>query len=192
MNENSPTLKMVLIGDSGAGKSSVAKRYADGTFFEHQVPTIGLDYVLKRRTQPDGSTLRIQLWDTAGQERFRSIASGYYGSGQVQILVYDCSQPHNLRYWLEQCERHNPSALRFVFANQRDRVEGMVPGKAWCEARQLPFFPMSAKTGAGVEEAFEAILRQAAPAPALSDSVVLEAPSGGSSSSLAGRLGGCC
>ena len=184
---DSPPLKLVLIGDSGVGKSSIAKRYADGTFSDHILATIGLDYVIKRHTQPDGSILRIQLWDTAGQERFRSIASGYYGSGRVQIMVYDCSQPqHNLPYWLDQCERYNPSALRFVFANKRDRVAGLVPGKAWCEARQLPFFPMSAKTGVGVEEAFEAIRRQVAPAPALSDSVVLDRPP------PASRLGGCC
>jgi small GTP-binding protein len=170
--ESDSRIRIVLLGDSGVGKSSVAQRYGKQQFSEAILPTIGLDYVLKRT---EDGTLRVQIWDTAGQERFRSIASGYYSSGQVLVVVYDCSAAqHNLEYWLQQCQRYNPDALMVVVANKRD-LTTQIHGRAWCEHRQIPFFPVSAKTGVGVREAFDAMIEMATP-KSLAGSVLLHKP----------------
>lgn len=163
-------LKVVLLGDSGVGKSSVAKRYDTGAFSEAIQPTIGLDYALKRLPRvgaeaAGGEPLRIQIWDTAGQERFRSIASSYYRAGQVTALVFDASVPeHHLGYWHDQVRRSNPRTHLVAFANKRDMAPpGAAPpaGQVWCEERGITVYPMSAKTGIGVEEAFDSLAQWA-------------------------------
>ena len=153
-------LKVVLLGDSGVGKSSIAQRIRDGFFNPNIVPTIGLDYALRRVPVGD-RMVRVQIWDTAGQERFRSIASTYYRAGQITVLVFDASDPQqNLDYWHEQLRRHNTSTHVVAFANKRD-LSDRLHHLAWCEQRGIPVFPMSARTGVGVEDAFQAMLRWA-------------------------------
>ena len=69
--------KIVLIGDSATGKSSILTRYADNTFEEAFLPTIGVDFKSKTFLHKSGRTIKMQVWDTAGQERFRSITGSY-------------------------------------------------------------------------------------------------------------------
>ena len=129
--------------------------------------TIGLDYVIKRHTQPDGSILRIQLWDTAGQERFRSIVTSYYRLGEALVLVVDgTADSHQLPYWYEQCCEHNPEAVFMVFGTKADLLSTKTPcGQAWCEERGIPYLLTSASTGEGVEEAFAEAVRRCGARP---------------------------
>ncbi|PWS22812.1 hypothetical protein DKP78_16425, partial [Enterococcus faecium] len=80
--------KLLLIGDSGVGKSCLLLRFADDSYLDSYISTIGVDFKI-RTVEQDGKTIKLQIWDTAGQERFRTITSSYYRGAHGIIIVYD-------------------------------------------------------------------------------------------------------
>ncbi|XP_073950862.1 ras-related protein ORAB-1-like [Choristoneura fumiferana] len=100
--------KLLLIGDSGVGKSCLLLRFADDTYTESYISTIGVDFKI-RTVELDGKTIKLQIWDTAGQERFRTITSSYYRGAHGIIIVYDCTDQDsfsNVKQWLEEIDRY--------------------------------------------------------------------------------------
>ena len=100
--------KLLLIGDSGVGKSCLLLRFADDTYTESYISTIGVDFKI-RTIELDGKTIKLQIWDTAGQERFRTITSSYYRGAHGIIVVYDCTDQetfNNVKQWLEEIDRY--------------------------------------------------------------------------------------
>lgn len=98
----------MLIGDSGVGKSCLLLRFADDTYTESYISTIGVDFKI-RTIDLDGKTIKLQIWDTAGQERFRTITSSYYRGAHGIIVVYDCTDQdtfNNVKQWLEEIDRY--------------------------------------------------------------------------------------
>jgi len=99
--------KLLLIGDSGVGKSCLLLRFADDTYTESYISTIGVDFKI-RTIQLDGKTIKLQIWDTAGQERFRTITSSYYRGAHGIIVVYDTTEAetfNNVKQWLHEIDR---------------------------------------------------------------------------------------
>ena len=104
--------KLVLIGDSGVGKSCLLLRFADDTYTESHISTIGVDFKI-RTIQLDGKTIKLQIWDTAGQERFRTITSSYYRGAHGIIVVYDTTDSETFEHvktWLHEIERYASEA----------------------------------------------------------------------------------
>lgn len=100
--------KLLLIGDSGVGKSCLLLRFADDTYTESYISTIGVDFKI-RTIELDKKTIKLQIWDTAGQERFRTITSSYYRGAHGIIVVYDCTDQdsfNNVKQWLEEIDRY--------------------------------------------------------------------------------------
>ena len=84
-----PLVKLLLIGDSGVGKTNLLLRYADAAFSFNNIPTIGIDFRIKTIELSGGRTVKLQIWDTAGQERFRNITMNYYRGAMGIMIVYD-------------------------------------------------------------------------------------------------------
>ncbi|CAH0773817.1 unnamed protein product [Bemisia tabaci] len=153
--------KLLLIGDSGVGKSCLLLRFADDTYTESYISTIGVDFKI-RTIDLDGKTIKLQIWDTAGQERFRTITSSYYRGAHGIIVVYDCSDAesfNNLKQWLEEIDRYAcENVNKLLVGNKCDlttkKVVDYETAKEYANTLGIPFLETSAKNATNVEQAF--------------------------------------
>jgi Ras-related protein Rab-1A len=154
--------KLVLIGDSGAGKSCLLLRFADDAFTESYITTIGVDFRFK--TIPvENKTIKLQIWDTAGQERFRTITSAYYRGADGIIIVYDiCDRDSftNVDEWHNEVNRYvNESTCKILIGNKADmaheRQVTQEEAKKKAEDLGVAFIETSAKDATNVETAFQ-------------------------------------
>jgi len=159
-------LKILLLGDSGVGKSCLLLRFADDTYTESYISTIGVGF--KTRTiQTDGKKIKLQIWDTAGQERFRTITSSYYRGAHGVIIVYDVSNQNsfnNVKEWVQEIDRSAfenkcEDMNKLLVGNKCDlnKVVDYKSGKQLADELGIPFLETSAKEAINVEEAFVSI-----------------------------------
>ncbi|GKT16348.1 Ras-related protein ORAB-1 [Aduncisulcus paluster] len=153
--------KILLIGESGVGKSCLLLRFADDSYTESYISTIGVDFKIK--TIPiDDKTAKLQCWDTAGQERFRTITSTYYRGAHGIIIVYDVTDRESfesVRAWLDEIDRYaSDSIVKMLVGNKSDlkdrRAVDYDTAKAFADDLGIPFIETSAKDSVNVEEAF--------------------------------------
>lgn len=197
--------KLVLIGDTGVGKSCLLLRFADDAFTESYISTIGVDFRF-RTVRVDGKTVKLQIWDTAGQERFRTITSAYYRGADGIILVYDVTSQESFDHvsdWLSEVNRYaNQGTCKLLVGNKSDMQDKVVTAqnaKEYADSLGIPFLETSAKNSTNVEEAF---LTMAAELIRLRDSKGGGAGNSNKPSGAAGGLkisanrnkkgGGCC
>ncbi|XP_008806672.1 ras-related protein RIC1-like isoform X3 [Phoenix dactylifera] len=137
--------KLLLIGDSGVGKSCLLLRFADDSYLESYISTIGVDF-----------------WDTAGQERFRTITSSYYRGAHGIIVVYDVTDQesfNNVKQWLNEIDRYASDNVNKLLVGNKcdldaDRVVSYETGKAFADEIGIPLLETSAKDATNVEKAF--------------------------------------
>ncbi|NXR71515.1 RB18B protein, partial [Pycnonotus jocosus] len=166
------TLKLLLVGDSGVGKSSLLRRFTDGAFEPSLKPTVGIDFKVKKMVV-EGRAVQLAIWDTAGQERFRALIPSYYRGAQGVVLVYDVTRKDTftgLGKWLNELEMHttNGSTLKMLVGNKTDKPDREVERKEGLQlARKhsLLFIETSAKTEDGVQQAFEELVMKILQAP---------------------------
>merc|ERR1711908_213804 len=159
-------IKLLLIGDSGVGKSCLLCRYSDDVFNSNFITTIGIDFKI-RTIELDGAKIKLQIWDTAGQERFRTITQAYYRGAMGILLVYDVTDDktfNNIRTWMRNIEQHaNEQVVKILLGNKSDMPEKKMvtkeQGEQLAKEFDIQFFETSAKTNENVEEAFTAIAR---------------------------------
>jgi len=153
--------KLLLIGDSGVGKSCLLLRFADDTYTDSYISTIGVDFKI-RTIELDRKTIKLQIWDTAGQERFRTITSSYYRGAHGIIVVYDVTDQesfNNVKQWLQEIERYAcDNVSKLLVGNKSDltakRVVAHDTAKAYADQLGIPFLETSAKNATNVEQAF--------------------------------------
>lgn len=153
--------KLVLIGDSGVGKSCLLLRFADNAFTESYISTIGVDFRF-RTVKVDKNTVKLQIWDTAGQERFRTITSAYYRGADGIIMVYDVTNQESFNHvadWLTEVNRYaSEGTCKLLVGNKSDRTDSRVvsteDAQAYAENLNIPFLETSAKNADNVEQAF--------------------------------------
>ncbi|KAJ3223487.1 Ras- protein Rab-11B [Clydaea vesicula] len=138
--------KVVLIGDSGVGKSNLLSRFTRGEFSLDSKSTIGVEFAT-RSIQVDTKTIKAQIWDTAGQERYRAITSAYYRGAVGALLVYDIAKHpsyENVNRWLKELRDHADSNIVIMLVADNN----------------LSFIETSALDGGNVEMAFQKILTE--------------------------------
>lgn len=161
-------IRLLLIGDSGVGKSCLLLRFSEDSFTSSFITTIGIDFKIKKITLDNKYSVKLQIWDTAGQERFRTITSSYYRGAMGILLVYDITDEgsfNNIRNWMRNIEQHASDTVnKILVGNKSDMAEekravAYAKGKALADEYKIQFFETSAKDNVNVEEVFEAIAR---------------------------------
>lgn len=159
--------KLLLIGDSGVGKSCLLLRFSDDTYTQDYISTIGVDFKI-RTVELDGKTVKLQIWDTAGQERFRTITSSYYRGAHGIIIVYDVTDIesfNNVKQWLQEIDRYATGGVKkLLVGNKSDLVDKKVvdfnQAKEFADALDIPILETSALNSNNVEQAFLTMARQ--------------------------------
>merc|ERR1711988_730415 len=154
---------LVLIGDSGVGKSCLLLRFADDKWTDSYISTIGVDFKI-RTIELDQKTIKLQIWDTAGQERFRTISSTYYRGAHGIIVVYDVTNHtsfENVTRWLTEIDKYAREGVnKLPVGNKSDqalveqggqRQVTTEEGKQFAESRDIPFLETSARNGTFVD-----------------------------------------
>ncbi|KAK3297735.1 ras family-domain-containing protein [Chaetomium fimeti] len=157
--------KVVLIGDSGVGKSNLLSRFTRNEFNLDSKSTIGVEFAT-RSIQIDNKTIKAQIWDTAGQERYRAITSAYYRGAVGALLVYDISKSlsfENVTRWLKELRDHADSNIVIMLVGNKtdQRHLRAVPtedGKNFASENGLSFIETSALEATNVDLAFQNIL----------------------------------
>jgi len=185
-------IKLLLIGDSGVGKSCLLLRFSDDSFTPSFITTIGIDFKI-RTIELEGKRIKLQIWDTAGQERFRTITTAYYRGAMGILLVYDVTDEKsfmNIRNWIRNIEQHaTESVNKILIGNKCDLVDKKVidtgRGKQLAQEYGIKFLETSAKNSINVDEAFITLARdikkrlidtaEAQPTPQPNGKVVLKA-----------------
>lgn len=167
-------LKVIILGDTGVGKTSLMQQFINGKFSQQYKATIGADF-LPKDMSIDDKNVTMQIWDTAGQERFQSLGVAFYRGSDCCVLVYDVTNPksfENLQSWrdefLIQANIKDPDNFPFVVIGNKIDVEEskrLVSSKkaqSLCASLgNLPYFETSAKEAVNVDQAFDVVARSA-------------------------------
>jgi len=157
--------KVVLVGDSGVGKSNILGRYTKDEFLDNTPTTIGVEFTTKTTTY-DNKSLAIQLWDTAGQERFNSIAKSYYRGAVGAFVIFDIcnhSSFEHVERWLQQLKQHShPNIVLCLLGNKADlkdsREVTTEEAEVFAKQHSLAFFEVSAKDATNINKAFDKMI----------------------------------
>ncbi len=153
--------KILVIGDSGVGKSCILLRFVDNSFAETYISTIGVDFRI-RTIEMDGKSIKLQIWDTAGQERFRTITSSYYHGAHGIIVVYDITDEtsfDNVRQWLKEIDRYGSrKVVKLIIGNKSEledkRTVFTEAASNFTAAYDIDFMEISAKEDVNINKTF--------------------------------------
>ena len=159
--------KIMVIGESKVGKTSVIKKYTQNKFGGVYLTTVGVDFQDKI-INIDDKKIRLQIWDTAGQERFRNITKNYFNSSNGFLLIYDITDKdslEHLNFWSAQIQLNAPEKSKCVLVGNKCDLEGSravstEEGKIYAEKNKIKFFETSAKDGTNINEVFEYIANE--------------------------------
>ncbi|EPY53208.1 GTPase Ypt5 [Schizosaccharomyces cryophilus OY26] len=161
--------KLVLLGDSAVGKSSLVLRFVKDQFDDYRESTIGAAFLTQTVPIDDSTSVKLEIWDTAGQERYKSLAPMYYRNANCAIVVYDITQASSLekaKSWIKELQRQAPEGIIIALAGnkldlaQERRAVEKSDAEAYAAEANLLFFETSAKTAENVNELFTTISKK--------------------------------
>ena len=158
------TFKILLIGESGVGKTAILERYCDNIFNDTLLSTVGVDFKAKY-ISIENKTIKIQLWDTAGQEKFRNITSSYYRGTHGCVVVFDVNDLltfEKINFWLNELKNEKQQPEIIIFGNKTDlnqeRVTQEMIDNFVKQNGNIKIMYGSAKTGEGIEGLFQQLI----------------------------------
>jgi Ras-related protein Rab-11A len=159
--------KIVLVGDSGVGKTNLLTRFSKNEFSIESKTTIGVEFATKTITTESGHVIKAQIWDTAGQDRYRAIASSYYKGAVGALLVYDITKTksfENVEKWLTELREHGSENMCTMLIGNKsdlanDRQVQTEEAEAYAEKEQMALLETSALDSSNVATAFECIIK---------------------------------
>jgi len=159
--------KLVLLGDSAVGKSSLVLRFVKKQFFEYQESTIGAAFLTQTVVVGD-FTVKFEIWDTAGQERYHSLAPMYYRGAAAAIVVYDVTSKQSFgraKQWVKELQRQGKDNMVIALAGNKvdlaeQRQVDPEEAKAYADENGIVFLETSAKTNHNVSEVFQIIAKK--------------------------------
>ena len=160
-------IKLLTLGDTEVGKTSIVLRYSDDKFHQNKISTIGVDFKVKMVTKGN-EKIKISIYDTAGQERFKNIVKHYYKGANGILLIYDISKRitfEKLQFWLDDLKENADIDNLFIYlvGNKNDKKEErevtFEEGNKFAKEKKLPFIEVSAKTGENINQLFDDMIK---------------------------------
>jgi Ras-related protein Rab-8A len=165
-NKYDHLFKLLIIGESGVGKTCLLLQFTEGSFTSNHLTTIGIDFKIKI-INLDEKQIKLQIWDTAGQERFRTITKTYYKGAHGIILTYDVTDENsfkNIRNWVKQIEQNaQTNVCKVLVGNKCDREDRKITyedGAKLASEFKMQFFETSAKSNYNVNETFTFLTKE--------------------------------
>ena len=169
MSSNSESIKIVLIGESGVGKTSIISQFVNQVFQEDVETSSSGTYNSKTLIYDNNKVLKLEIWDTAGQEKYRSLASMFYKEASAAILVYDITRKDSFeqiqQYWASQIKENSPSNIILALCGNKSDIieeEKVDEEEARNYAKEINalFYPTSAKNDSGITDLFLQIAKK--------------------------------
>ena len=159
--------KVLLVGESGVGKTAISLRYVNNVYELHTVASTGIDF-RNKIIEVEGRRAKIQIWDTAGQERFHSITTNFFRSAQGIVVFYDVTNQasfEKISFWMDCIKLNAPKSVKVMLCGNKcdmgdRRKVNTRSGQSIAKEYGVPFYETSAGTGLNVDEVFDAIVKQ--------------------------------
>ena len=157
-------LKLLLLGDSSVGKTSILLKYISNKFDESSISTVGVDY-MDKIIDYNKFKIKLQIWDTSGEEKFRTITKNFYRNADGLLVVFDLTKKESydhIRSWINEAKENNDKLKTILIGNKLDlkdeRIVTNEVAKQFAEKNNLKYIETSAKDGTNINESFQAII----------------------------------
>eukprot|EP01061_Rhynchopus_euleeides_P023456 TRINITY_DN3816_c2_g1_i1.p1 TRINITY_DN3816_c2_g1~~TRINITY_DN3816_c2_g1_i1.p1 ORF type:complete len:201 (+),score=79.92 TRINITY_DN3816_c2_g1_i1:49-651(+) len=162
------SFKLVLLGESAVGKSSIVLRFVRQDFLEHQEATIGAAFLTQVVNLGDQQSIKFEIWDTAGQERYKTLAPMYYRGAAAAVIVYDITNMDSFvraKNWVQELQRQGDSSVVIALAGNKSdlsdqRVVETAEAQAYADEKNLIFYECSAKANSNINDIFISIAKK--------------------------------
>lgn len=157
-----PSIKVILVGASGVGKTSLVSAFFDQQFEKQTLPTVAPAFCSAEVSLSDGRKIELRMWDTAGQEQYQSVSQMFYRDAQVCLICYDLEAKDAIQTWYDAVKAQVPDCIMLLVLTKSDTLTENQLEEARVEGKELTrvyhasgFYTTSARIGLGVKELFQ-------------------------------------